>query len=183
MMIPVRSAPRARRTARDGDPPVPGRVVGNAEADGNPGAYMSKRWFEYSKTGRIESGTAIGRSHDLPFEKYVARQVRSMGCEPVSQVGVDGYLIDIGVKTPHGHTATCWETNATVPTTAPPNPHVTATGCARRTWKDRDGGFTGPGPRIGSTTPLPRLPRSGRPSSVGWLTCSRTMKHDCRIVG
>ncbi|WP_127600249.1 DUF4011 domain-containing protein [Nitratireductor alexandrii] len=77
-----------------------------AEENGNKGAWMLKRWLEYSATGILESGDITDREPDSDFERHVIEQIRSMGCEPVAQVGVAGYFIDIGVKHPnwpHGY--------------------------------------------------------------------------------
>jgi very-short-patch-repair endonuclease len=71
-----------------------------ADEYGNPGTYMLKRWLEYSATGVLESGEMTKREPDSVFEEYVIEQIRSMGCEAISQVGVAGYFIDIGVKHP-----------------------------------------------------------------------------------
>lgn len=77
-----------------------------AEETGNIGAYVLKRWLEYSATGVLESGASTQRSPDSDFESYVIEQIRSMGCIPVPQVGVAGYFVDIGVRHPdwpHGY--------------------------------------------------------------------------------
>jgi very-short-patch-repair endonuclease len=71
-----------------------------AEESGNAGAYMLKRWLEYSATGVLDGGTLTTREPDSDFEIFVADQIKAMGCEPVPQVGVAGYFIDIGVKHP-----------------------------------------------------------------------------------
>jgi transcription elongation GreA/GreB family factor len=71
-----------------------------AEENGNAGAYMLKRWLEYSATGILEGGTNTARQPDSEFEVFVMDQIRSMGCEPVPQVGVAGYFVDIGVRHP-----------------------------------------------------------------------------------
>jgi transcription elongation GreA/GreB family factor len=71
-----------------------------ADEAGNPGAYMLKRWLEYSASGVIEGGINIGREPDSEFEVYVMDQIRAMGLEPVPQIGVAGYFIDIGVRHP-----------------------------------------------------------------------------------
>ena len=72
----------------------------HADEYGNPGAYMLKRWLEYSATGILESGEMTKREPGSVFEEYVIEQIRSMGYEAVPQVGVAGYFIDIGVKHP-----------------------------------------------------------------------------------
>jgi very-short-patch-repair endonuclease len=77
-----------------------------AEDHNNPGAYMLKRWLEYSATGMLESGQQTDREPDSDFEIFVMNQIRSMGCEPVPQVGAAGYFVDIGVRHtqwPHGY--------------------------------------------------------------------------------
>lgn len=71
-----------------------------AVADGNPGHYMLKTWLEYSATGRLDAGTVTSREPDSDFEIFVADQIRAMGCEPIYQVGVAGYFVDIGVRHP-----------------------------------------------------------------------------------
>ena len=77
-----------------------------AEENGNAGVYMLKRWLEYSATGLLDSGIATLREPDFDFEAFVIDQIKSMGLQPVSQVGVAGYFIDIGVRHPswpHGY--------------------------------------------------------------------------------
>lgn len=71
-----------------------------AEEHGNPGAYMLKRWLEYSATGVLHGGEEQGLEPDSEFEVFVINQLRSMGFEPVPQVGVSGFRIDIGVRHP-----------------------------------------------------------------------------------
>ena len=61
---------------------------------------MLKRWLEYSATGLLESGKRTEREPDSDFELFVMNQIRSMGCNVESQVGVAGYFIDIGVRHP-----------------------------------------------------------------------------------
>lgn len=77
-----------------------------AEEGDNSGVYMLKRWLEYSATGILEGGSTTTRPPDSDFEIFVADQIRSMGYEPVPQVGAAGYFIDIGVRHPgwaHGY--------------------------------------------------------------------------------
>lgn len=71
-----------------------------AEENGNAGAYMLKRWLEYAATAVLDGGTNTVKEPDSEFEVFVMDQIRAMGCEPVPQVGVAGYFIDIGVKHP-----------------------------------------------------------------------------------
>jgi very-short-patch-repair endonuclease len=71
-----------------------------AEEHGNPGAYLLKRWLEYSASGVLESGEHTEREPDSDFEIFVRNQIQSMGCEAVHQVGVAGYFVDIGVRHP-----------------------------------------------------------------------------------
>lgn len=77
-----------------------------ADENGNAGAYMLKRWLEYARTGVLEAGKTTKREPDSEFEVYVINQIKAMGCEPVPQVGVAGYFIDIGIRHPqwlHGY--------------------------------------------------------------------------------
>ena len=71
-----------------------------ADEYGNPGTYMLKKWLEYSATGVLHSGEPTNLEPDSDFEVFVMDQIRAMGCEPVPQIGVSGYRIDIGVKHP-----------------------------------------------------------------------------------
>ncbi len=71
-----------------------------AEKDQNPGAWMLKKWLEYSKTGELDLSIESKKEPDSDFERHVIKLVESMGCIAVPQVGVSGYYIDIGVKHP-----------------------------------------------------------------------------------
>ncbi|MDR0881682.1 MAG: hypothetical protein LBP55_03955 [Candidatus Adiutrix sp.] len=73
-----------------------------AEATRNPGTFMLKSWLEYSANGgQVHLLGAPGRREpDSDFERYVIQQIESMGLEPVPQVGVSGYRIDIGLRHP-----------------------------------------------------------------------------------
>jgi transcription elongation GreA/GreB family factor len=77
-----------------------------AEQHANPGAFMLKRWLEYSATGILHAGENKGLEPDSDFEVFVINQLKSMGFEPVPQVGVSGFRLDIGVRHPswpHGY--------------------------------------------------------------------------------
>jgi very-short-patch-repair endonuclease len=69
-----------------------------AEEHSNAGAYMLRRWLEYSATDVLEGGEHTEREPDSDFEVFVMNQIKAMGCEPVPQVGVAGYFVDIGVR-------------------------------------------------------------------------------------
>lgn len=71
-----------------------------ADETGNAGAHMLKRWLEFAATGVLDAGETTDREPDSDFEEFVAQQIRAMGCEPVHQVGVAGYFIDLGVRHP-----------------------------------------------------------------------------------
>ncbi len=71
-----------------------------ANENSNPGTYMLKHWLEYSASGVLEATDQAYANTDSDFEDYVIQQLKSMGCEPVPQVGAAGYFIDIGVKHP-----------------------------------------------------------------------------------
>ena len=66
----------------------------------NAGVQLLKKWLDYSASGMLAPNVDTGREADSDFELHVMDQLRSIGCEPVSQVGVDGYFIDIGVRHP-----------------------------------------------------------------------------------
>ncbi|WP_442866786.1 AAA domain-containing protein [Agrobacterium sp. ST15.13.015] len=71
-----------------------------AEETSNPGAWMLKRWLEYSAGGPLQAGTGTHGAFDSPLEEFVAAQIESMGCVAVPQVGAGGYSIDLGVRHP-----------------------------------------------------------------------------------
>ncbi len=69
--------------------------------DKSRGINSYREFLEYAATGRmIEAGTESGREPGSPFEESVAQVVSSFGLEPVFQIGVAGYFIDIGVRKP-----------------------------------------------------------------------------------
>ncbi len=70
------------------------------EEGSNAGVSLFRKWIEYSATGMLRPNIDTGREADSDFELHVIEQLRSIGCEPVPQVGVEGYFIDIGVKHP-----------------------------------------------------------------------------------
>lgn len=72
-----------------------------AEETGNAGVYMLKRWLEYCASGVLDGGVNTAREPDSDFEVFVMDQIRAMGYEPVPQVGVAGYFIDIGIRHPN----------------------------------------------------------------------------------
>ncbi|MEH6691127.1 MAG: DUF4011 domain-containing protein [Pseudorhizobium pelagicum] len=72
-----------------------------AEPTTNPGAWMLKRWLEYSAGGPLDAGTGTHGAFDSPLEEFVATQIEAMGCVAVPQVGAAGYSIDLGVRHPH----------------------------------------------------------------------------------
>lgn len=77
-----------------------------AEKENNPGTFLLKEWLNYSATHVIKAGVETGREPDSEFEEYVIKQIESIGCIAVPQVGVSGYFIDIGVRHPqwpHGY--------------------------------------------------------------------------------
>lgn len=66
----------------------------------NLGVSLLKKWLEYSASGLLRPNFNTGREPDSDFELHVMEQLHSIGCEPVPQVGVEGYFIDIGVRHP-----------------------------------------------------------------------------------
>ncbi|KTD67186.1 hypothetical protein Lste_3392 [Legionella steelei] len=71
-----------------------------AEEESNPGVYMLKCWLEYSSSGILETGQYTEKEPDSDFEEHVIKQIISIGCVAIPQVGVKGYSIDIGIKHP-----------------------------------------------------------------------------------
>ncbi len=65
------------------------------------GVRMLRGWLEYSGSGNLSSSTATSRDPGSAFEIFVMERIKSMGYEPVPQVGASKFFIDIGVKAPH----------------------------------------------------------------------------------
>ena len=75
--------------------------AGDIRADAAPrGTRMLREFLHYAETGKIAAGDVTGQDADSPFEEAVSRVIRSNGYEVVSQVGVSGFRIDLGVIDP-----------------------------------------------------------------------------------
>jgi len=66
----------------------------------NLGVALLKQWLEYCASGQLLGYELTQRKPDSIFEEYVITQLISMGCQPIPQVGVAGFFIDIGIKHP-----------------------------------------------------------------------------------
>jgi hypothetical protein len=64
------------------------------------GVHVLKAFLEFAASGRADLGMLTGAAADSDFEEHVARLLRAAGYDPVPQVGVHGYRIDIGVRHP-----------------------------------------------------------------------------------
>ncbi|MEI8213945.1 MAG: DUF4011 domain-containing protein [Planctomycetota bacterium] len=72
--------------------------------DKSRGVNAYHDFLEFAHSGMLrETGSESGREPDSPFEESVARIVDACGLEPVFQVGVAGYFIDIGVRRREGN--------------------------------------------------------------------------------
>jgi very-short-patch-repair endonuclease len=68
---------------------------------GQEGRTALKEYLKYAETGALpDYGHPTGRPPDSDFERAVAQVVRNMGYEVQPQVGVAGYFVDIGVRSP-----------------------------------------------------------------------------------
>lgn len=71
--------------------------------DKSRGVNAYHDFLEFAFSGAMrEVGTESGREPGSPFEESVARVVETLGLEPVFQVGVAGFFIDIGVRRREG---------------------------------------------------------------------------------
>jgi very-short-patch-repair endonuclease len=71
--------------------------------DKSRGINAYRSFLEYCIEGKVrEAGSESGREPGSPFEESVARVIATTGLEPVFQVGVAGYFIDIGVRRREG---------------------------------------------------------------------------------
>jgi very-short-patch-repair endonuclease len=64
------------------------------------GVHVLKAFLEFAASSRQDPGMPTGIEADSDFEIHVARSLRAAGYEPVPQVGVRGYRIDIAVRHP-----------------------------------------------------------------------------------
>lgn len=70
----------------------------NADENSNKGAWMLKKWLEYSASGILDVNEKPISDTDSIFEDYVIEQIESFGFIAIPQIGASGYFIDIGVK-------------------------------------------------------------------------------------
>ena len=66
----------------------------------NEGVELLKNWLEYCASGQLLCSEITHRKPESVFEEYVISQLKSFGCQPIPQIGVSGYFIDIGIKHP-----------------------------------------------------------------------------------
>jgi hypothetical protein len=72
--------------------------------DKSRGVNAYHDFLEFAFSGAMrEVGSESGREPGSPFEESVARVVQTLGLEPVFQVGVAGFFIDIGVRRRDGN--------------------------------------------------------------------------------
>ncbi len=64
------------------------------------GRKVLRRYLEYARSGRLETGEPSGRDPDSEFEIQVRERLRSQGYDADCQVGVAGYFVDLAVKHP-----------------------------------------------------------------------------------
>ena len=67
------------------------------------GKKILRDYIEYAASGRLEVGENTGAQPENDFELSVVERLKIAGYEPVPQVGVGRYRIDIGVKHPDYH--------------------------------------------------------------------------------
>lgn len=68
-----------------------------------PGARLLREYLEFAEKGPEALRTEIesmGGDYESPFEESVADAVRGLGYQPIPQVGVGGFRIDLGVVDP-----------------------------------------------------------------------------------
>ena len=64
------------------------------------GVRVLREYLEYVKTGRIPERALQGGAPESDFEETVGKAINDLGYEPIFQVGVAGFYIDIGVIHP-----------------------------------------------------------------------------------
>lgn len=64
------------------------------------GVESLKRYLKFAKDGVVDVPTATGLPEESPFEEEVTAALRGRGYEVHTQVGTNGYRIDIGVVDP-----------------------------------------------------------------------------------
>lgn len=77
-------------------------TAGDINSD-TPSIRHLARYLDFAERGHaalaIDVGGSLGGA-DSPFEDEVTRSIRAMGYDPVPQVGVAGYRIDVGIRHP-----------------------------------------------------------------------------------
>ena len=81
------------------------RAADISEYSKNPGPRLLRRFLEYvgNPVGAFEARTSLGGGTESPFEEEVRRALEGRGHRVVSQVGVSGYRIDLGIESEDGH--------------------------------------------------------------------------------
>jgi len=77
---------------------------GDITETGSEGVRHLKRYLDYAERGIAALAGADQESlgdAESPFEEAVLRVIRRLGYDAVSQVGMAGYRVDIGVRHPH----------------------------------------------------------------------------------
>ena len=64
------------------------------------GKQFLAEYLDYSVNKKIVESSDSQGDPDSPFEEWAIDQIKSLGFQPIPQVGVTGFKIDIGVKHP-----------------------------------------------------------------------------------
>jgi len=80
-------------------------VFSNMTADdvrstGRRGVECLRQYLRYAQSGSLDVATLTGRAEESPFEEEVSAALRDHGFEVHTQIGVEGYRIDLGVVDP-----------------------------------------------------------------------------------
>ena len=75
----------------------------NLQPGSSRGLLAFKNYLEYARSGRLDVGVNTGGSYESPFEEEVAEVLDRLGYKVEPQVGVAGYLIDLGVRHTQNH--------------------------------------------------------------------------------
>jgi very-short-patch-repair endonuclease len=70
------------------------------KADSPRGVKVLKSFLHYAEKGELELPQETGREMDSPFEEEVYKAVKDLGFDVVTQVGSQGFYIDLAIRHP-----------------------------------------------------------------------------------
>jgi very-short-patch-repair endonuclease len=77
------------------------QVIAKSGAPAHRGVSVFRKYLEYASSGQLILPPKItNRGYDSPFEEAVSSELRLIGFECISQIGVKGFFIDLAIRHP-----------------------------------------------------------------------------------